>query len=333
MRTWEPACSACSVRRLRSAVTSVPPMLYWGGSRHGRGTSLRPVAPSAYVPYTFGPALSNGLTVRVAADPARITSAVREQIRLSDPPLPVFGVRTMEDLRQFSFWRYKVFGWMFSSFGAAALLLASIGVYGVLAYSVSQRTQEIGVRVALGAGRRDVMGLVVGQGLKLAAIGIGVGVIGALGVTQIIKGLLYNVTPSDPLSFTVVAIFLTVVAVVASYVERWRSIRLSRCGMSKSRCRGWIFNGATADISATIGGRAARSPVPPGFGSRGARAEAAASRSSPPCHRIRARASSSALHPACASGRLAACNRAERRLATGSRAVCAEAPALDHPRA
>jgi putative ABC transport system permease protein len=130
----------------------------------------------------------------------------------------------MEELRQFSFWRYKVFGWMFSSFGAAALLLASIGVYGVLAYSVSQRTQEIGVRVALGAGRNDVMRLVVGQGVKLAALGIAVGVAGALGVTPIIKGLLYNVTASDPLSFSLVAMFLTIVAVVASYVPARRAM-------------------------------------------------------------------------------------------------------------
>ena len=97
---------------------------------------------------------------------------------------------------------------MFSAFGAAALLLASVGVYGVLSYSVSQRTQEIGVRVALGAGRRDVMRLVLGQGLRLAAIGIAVGLVGALGVTRYIRTLLYNVTPTDPVSFTFVAVFL-----------------------------------------------------------------------------------------------------------------------------
>jgi ABC-type antimicrobial peptide transport system permease subunit len=149
---------------------------------------------------------------------------VREQIRLADAALPVFQVRTMEDLRQFSFWQYKLFGWMFSTFGAVALLLAAVGVYGVLSYSVSQRRQEIGVRMALGAGRGDMLRLVIGQGLTLAAIGIGAGVVAALGVTQFIKTLLYNVTASDPFSFVLVAAFLAVVAVVASYVPARRAM-------------------------------------------------------------------------------------------------------------
>jgi putative ABC transport system permease protein len=192
--------------------------------RHGQGNSSRPVFPSAYVPYSFAPTLNTGLTVRVAGDPARITTAVREQIRLADPALPVFQVRTMEDLRQFSFWQYKLFGWMFSAFGFVALLLASVGVYGVLSYSVSQRRQEIGVRMALGAGRADVLRLVIGQGIRLAALGIGAGVFAALGVTQFIKTLLYNVTASDPASFGLVAVFLAIVAVIASYVPARRAM-------------------------------------------------------------------------------------------------------------
>ena len=195
--------------------------------RHGQGMSNRPVFPSAYVPYAFAPTFNTGLIVRASGDPAHITSTLREQIRLSDPALPVFQIRTMEELRQFSFWRYRLFSWMFTSFGAVALLLASIGVYGVLSYSVSQRRQEIGVRIALGAAKGDVLRLVIGQGVVLAAIGIGAGLVAALGVTQFIKSLLYNVTASDPLSFVIVAVFLASVAVLASYVPARRAMAVN----------------------------------------------------------------------------------------------------------
>jgi putative ABC transport system permease protein len=193
--------------------------------RHYQGDSDDAIAPAAYVPYPFEPTLNTGISIRVAAgDPAAVSAAVREQIRLSDAALPVFQVSTMEDLRQRSFWQFRLFGVMFFLFGAIALVLASIGVYGVLSYSVSQRTQEIGVRVALGAERADVLRLVVGQGLKLAAIGIAVGIAGAFGVTPAARTVLYKVTPTDPLSFTVVAVFLLMVALTASYIPARRAM-------------------------------------------------------------------------------------------------------------
>jgi putative ABC transport system permease protein len=193
--------------------------------RHYQGDGDATIGPSAYVPYPYGPALNTGLTLRVASgEPASITSAVREQIRLSDGALPVFQVSTMEDLRQRSFWQYRLFGVMFGLFGAIALVLASIGVYGVLSYSVSQRTQEIGVRVALGAERRDVLRLIIGHGLKLGAIGIVVGIVGAAFVTPAIRTVLYNVTPTDPISFSGVAVFLLFVATVASYIPARRAM-------------------------------------------------------------------------------------------------------------
>ena len=113
---------------------------------------------------------------------------------------------------------------MFGIFGAAALFLAGIGVYGVLSFSVSQRTQEMGVRIALGAQRADVLRLVVRQGVTLAMIGVLVGIAGAFGVTRLIASLLYNVTPTDPISFGGVAIFLTVIAFVASYLPARRAM-------------------------------------------------------------------------------------------------------------
>lgn len=195
-----------------------------GDFRHFQGDTERPVFPSAYVPYSFDPTLNTGLTIRVAGEPSAITSAVREQIRAADPVLPVFAIQTAETLRQLSFWQFKLFGWMFSVFGAIALLLASVGVYGVLSYSVSQRVQEIGVRVALGAERKDVLRLILGHGMKLAAIGIIVGIVGAAGATQLVKTVLFNVTPTDPISFAGVALFLTLVALVASYVPARRAM-------------------------------------------------------------------------------------------------------------
>ena len=193
--------------------------------RHYQGDDDDAITPAAYVPYPFEPALNTGMTIRVAAgDPATISAAVREQIRLSDATLPVFQVSTMEDLRQRSFWQFRMFGVMFFLFGAIALVLASIGVYGVLSYSVSQRTQEIGVRVALGAARADVLRLIVGQGLRLAGIGIVLGIAGAFGVTPAAQSVLYKVAPTDPLSFGAVAVFLLMVALTASYIPARRAM-------------------------------------------------------------------------------------------------------------
>ncbi|OFW38867.1 MAG: hypothetical protein A3J29_16415 [Acidobacteria bacterium RIFCSPLOWO2_12_FULL_67_14b] len=129
----------------------------------------------------------------------------------------------MEDLRRSGFWQFRLFGFMFGIFGAAALFLAGIGVYGVLAFSVSQRTQEMGVRIALGAQRSDVLQLVVRQGITLAMIGVIVGIVGAFGVTRVIASLLYNVTPTDPISFIGVALFLTLIAFMASYLPARRA--------------------------------------------------------------------------------------------------------------
>jgi putative ABC transport system permease protein len=193
--------------------------------RHRQGNNADPQGPVAYVPYPFQASLNTGLTVRVAAgEPAQITAAVREQLRMADPTLPLFEVQSAEELRQLSYWEFGLFGRMFGTFGLIALVLASIGVYGVLSYSVSQRVQEIGVRMALGAERRDVLVLIVGHGVRLAAMGVVLGLVGAWGVTRVIGTLLYNVTPTDPVSFGGVALFLTMTAVLASYVPARRAM-------------------------------------------------------------------------------------------------------------
>jgi hypothetical protein len=181
-------------------------------------------SPYAFVSYPYDPARNTGLTVRVAGGaPAAITSAIREEIRKSDPTLPLFNIQTGDEARFNSFWQFGLFGWMFSIFGVVALALASIGVYGVLSYAVSQRTQEIGVRTALGASRQDVFALIVAHGARLAAIGILCGVLGAAAVTRVVATLLYNVTATDPLSFLGTAAFLGLVALVASYIPARRA--------------------------------------------------------------------------------------------------------------
>jgi putative ABC transport system permease protein len=181
-------------------------------------------SPYAFIAYPHEPALNTGLTLRVAGGASSaVTSAVRQEIRKSDPTLPIFNVRTGDEARVDSYWQYRLFGWMFSIFGAIALALASIGVYGVLSYAVSQRTQEIGVRMALGASRERVFSLIVGHGARLAAIGIVCGVIGAVAVTRVVSSLLYNVSATDPLSFAATAVFLAAVALLASYVPARRA--------------------------------------------------------------------------------------------------------------
>jgi putative ABC transport system permease protein len=180
----------------------------------------------AFVPYAFQEVFSTGLTIRVHGDPASITAATREQIRASDPRLAVYWVRTLDEVRRLEYWNFALYGWIFGTIGLVGLLLASVGVYGVLSYSVAQRTQEIGVRVALGADRGNVLKLVLGQGALLAGIGVVVGLGLAAAGMPLAKTLLYNVSPFDPLTFASVAAFLVGIALLASYVPALRATRV-----------------------------------------------------------------------------------------------------------
>jgi putative ABC transport system permease protein len=178
----------------------------------------------AYVPYPYAPTQNTGFTIRVASgNPAAITAAVRQEVRRIDSGIPLFATRTMEEVKQLGSWQFGLFSWMFTAFGVIALLLAVTGVYGLLAYAVSQRTQEIGVRIALGAARRDVVRLIVSQGLWLAAMGIVVGIVASFGVTRVIGSMLYNITPTDPVTFVGASLFLITVAAIASYIPTRRA--------------------------------------------------------------------------------------------------------------
>jgi predicted permease len=192
-----------------------------------RNTSLddtRDSRPAAYVPYAYQQLVSNALVIRVAGDPASITPAVRLAIRASDANVPMTLARPMDEVRRLTFWEYELFGSVFSTIGLLGLLLASVGVYGVLAYTVTQRQQEIGVMMALGAGRRDVMRIIVGQGLRLAGAGVVAGLAGAAAAGKAAQSLLINVSPFDPISFATVSVFLMIVALAASALPARRAM-------------------------------------------------------------------------------------------------------------
>jgi predicted permease len=178
---------------------------------------------SVYVPLRFMVPRTAGLLVRATGDPSGLNAPVRAAIREADAVLPVFQVMTMDEVRRLGFWQYGLFGWMFGIFGGVALLLAAIGVYGVISYGVAQRSQEFGVRMALGAQRRQVLEAVLRHGLALAGTGILVGLAGALGVTRVVASLLVNVTPTDPVSFVGVSGFLALVAAAASLIPARRA--------------------------------------------------------------------------------------------------------------
>jgi len=182
----------------------------------------------AFVPYAYQQSINTGLTVRVAGtgDPSRITAAVRGVLREADPNLPMFQVRTMEENRRLSYWQYGLYGWIFGAISFVGLLLASVGVYGVLSYSVAQRTQEIGVRVALGAGRREILGLIVGYGLKLAGAGVVLGLAFSAASMPFVKQMFFQVSPFDPVTFTSVGVLFMAVAFLASLLPALRATRV-----------------------------------------------------------------------------------------------------------
>jgi predicted permease len=184
-------------------------------------------APFVFVPYPYMPVPNTGLTIRVSGGPpAAITSLVREEIRKSDPLLAMFNARTGEENRALTYWQERLFGWMFSIFGGVALLLAAIGIYGVLSYSVAQRTQEIGVRMALGAEAQSVQHMIVGQGMRIALLGVGLGLVSAFGLTRIIASFLFGVTTRDPLVFVAVPLLLSGVALVGVWLPARRASQI-----------------------------------------------------------------------------------------------------------
>ena len=165
------------------------------------------------------------VVVKTAANDTQAVAAVRAALRQADPELPLFDVKTMPERVTRSVRDRKAAMVICLVFALLALTLSAIGIYGVLAYTVTQRTREFGIRMALGASAGDVVGMVMRHGVRLAAIGLGIGVAGALAITRLMTTMLYGVRPTDPLVFGSVAVALMAVAVAASVVP---SVRISR---------------------------------------------------------------------------------------------------------
>ena len=152
--------------------------------------------------------------------------AVRAEVRALDPTLPIYGERTLEDQVASAVFGERLGAMLLGIFGVIALLLAAIGVYGLVAHAVQQRTHEIGVRMALGADRQDVVRLVVGQGMSLVLIGVGLGLAGAVALTRTVASLLFGVSPTDATTFALVPIGLVAVALVACLLPARRATRI-----------------------------------------------------------------------------------------------------------
>jgi putative ABC transport system permease protein len=176
-------------------------------------------------PVTFNRSMN--LAVRSASsNPAALTGSIRQAVQEIDQELPISAVQPMNDIVEQTISPQRFATWMLGLFAASALLLAALGIYGVMAYSVTQRTHEIGIRMALGAERRDVLRMVVGQGMKLAVIGVAVGLVGAFAATRAMSTLLFGVNASDPLTYGGVAVLLTAVALLACLLPARRATKV-----------------------------------------------------------------------------------------------------------
>jgi putative ABC transport system permease protein len=193
-----------------------------GDIRH-RGLDEAPIA-AMYLP-DIGANRTN-LTIRTAGDPMSLAAAVRRETQAIDPDQPVAAIRAMDQVLSESVATPRYRTWLLGLFAIVALALAGLGIYGVIAYTTAQRTREFGVRIAIGAQSRDVLKLVIGQGIKLAFAGAIIGLGAALALTRLLRALLFNVSATDPLTFATVALLLMVVALAACWIPARRATKM-----------------------------------------------------------------------------------------------------------
>jgi predicted permease len=195
------------------------------GNVRNRGFSA-PRKGVLYFPLAQMPKLHMSLVIRTASNPEGIASAVRKVAASIDRQQPVYGVETMEQYVSESVSNQRLAVTLLAAFSVLALILAAVGIYGVISYFVSQRTHEIGIRVAMGARKSDVFRLVVGHGMVLAVAGVGIGIVGALALTRAMSSLLYGVSPTNLLTFAAVSLLLTGVGLLACYIPARRATKV-----------------------------------------------------------------------------------------------------------
>jgi putative ABC transport system permease protein len=179
-----------------------------------------------YIPLAQEPVRSLAIIVRTRVDPKSIEPAVEAAVRQTEKDLPLYLARTMDEVLERSIAQQRMSMIVFALFAIVALTLASVGLYGVVAHGVTERTHEIGIRMALGAERGHVLGLVIRQGLSMTLIGMVLGLAGAVALSKWIEGLLFGVTATDPATFTSVVAMLFAVATAACCVPAWRATRV-----------------------------------------------------------------------------------------------------------
>jgi putative ABC transport system permease protein len=185
-----------------------------------------PAEPVVYYPFRQATSNNQYVVIRTSLNPRSLEPAVKAVVADLDKDLPVVNLRTMDELMMEAVAPPRFRTILVSMFAVVGLLLAAIGIYGVMAYAVTERTHELGVRIALGADRGDVFRIVLGEAAWLAACGVGLGVAGALGATRLMQTLLFGVTPTDALTFAAIAMLLTATALVASYIPARRATRV-----------------------------------------------------------------------------------------------------------
>jgi putative ABC transport system permease protein len=202
---------------------------HWGlGSREHQDLQSQIYLSVWQLPDRFWPLLANGVgwVARTAAAPASIVSGIRDAEAKVDTTAVIYNVRPMQEIVANSIAKQRLTMILLSVFSTLALALSAVGIYGVISYLTGQRTHEIGIRVALGASASDVLRMIVGEGMRIALIGVGIGIAAALGLTRLITKLIYGVGANDPLTFIGVALLLSGVALVACFIPARRAMRV-----------------------------------------------------------------------------------------------------------